>query len=619
MIPRTLIALTGFALIAGCGTPEHREPRPQVYSSEIVAEESARLNEWFEQKFEEMIARDPMRLTMLGRRDRYGEWPDPSPAFDEETLSLQRSDLEEMRERFDFDKLDNQTRLSWRLAEYELERAEMNAPFRTHSYTFNQMFGAQSSVPAFLINQHKVTSLADAEAYISRLEALPEYLGGHVANARAASEKGIQPPAFVYDYVLSDARGVITGYPFGAAADGDTDSPLMADFRGKVSALVSNGTLTEDEASQLTARGAEAIRTHVGAAYAAVIEELTRQQLNATADDGAWKLPDGAAYYETRLRAMTTTGLTADEIHQIGLDEVARIQDEMRTLMAEVGFEGSLQDFFQFMRTDPRFYKPDTPEGREEYLAEAREAIARMEEDLPNLFHTFPKASMIVQAVEPFRERSAGKAFYSRPAPDGSRPGVYYANLYRMADMPTYQLEALAFHEGIPGHHMQIAIAQELEGIPSFRRFGGYTAYSEGWGLYSELVPKELGYYADPYSDFGRLAMEIWRAARLVVDTGLHHKRWTREQAVQYLLENTPNPEGDARKAIDRYIVMPGQATAYKIGMLKIVELRERAKAALGGQFDIRDFHDIVLRDGPVPLAILEENVDAWIAREAAG
>ncbi|OYW86294.1 MAG: hypothetical protein B7Z22_06890, partial [Hyphomonas sp. 32-62-5] len=291
---------------------------------------------------------------------------------------------------------------------------------------------------------------------------------------------------------------------------------------------------------------------------------------------------------------------------------------EMAAIMQQVGFEGDLQDFFQFMRTDPRFYKPETPEGREEYLAEARAAIARMEADLPNLFNTFPKAGLIVQAVEPFREKSAGKAFYNRPAPDGSRPGIYYANLYRMADMPTYQLEALAFHEGIPGHHMQIAIAQELEGIPSFRKYGGYTAYSEGWGLYTELLPKELGYYADPYSDFGRLAMEIWRAARLVVDTGLHSKQWTREQAVQYLLENTPNPEGDARKAIDRYIVMPGQATAYKIGMIKIVELRERAKTELGEAFDIRDFHDVVLKNGAVPLAILEENVDAWIAETKA-
>ncbi len=613
MVSRPITLLTALLLTAACGTPDHREPRIPAYSAEIVAAESERLNTWFEERFEQSLARDPMRLTMLGRRDRYGEWTDPSPEFDAETLALQQASVQEMKDTFDFNKLDSQAKLSWRLAVYELERAEADAAFPDHGYTFNQMFGVQSAIPAFLINQHKATSGADLDAYIARLEGLPAYLGQHVENARAASDQGIQPPSFVYDYVLADAQGLITGHPFSGAADGTADSPLMADFRGKTAALVTNGTLTEEAATTFIQRAEEALTSSVGPAYQAAIEELTRQQLNATADDGAWKLPDGAAYYETRLKAMTTTDLTADEIHQIGLDEMARIHGEMQAIMAQVGFEGDLQDFFQFMRTDPRFYKPETPEGREEYLAEAREAIARMEEDLPSLFNTFPKAGMIVQAVEPFREKSAGKAFYSRPAPDGSRPGVYYANLYRMADMPTYQMEALAFHEGIPGHHMQIAIAQELEGIPSFRKFGGYTAYSEGWGLYTELLPKEIGYYSDPYSDFGRLAMEIWRAARLVVDTGIHSKQWTREQAVQYLMENTPNPEGDCRKAIDRYIVMPGQATAYKIGMLKIVELRDRARAELGEAFDIRDFHDVVLRDGAVPLAILEENVDAWI------
>ena len=619
MISRHIALLAALMLASACGTPEHREPRIPEYSAEIVAAESERLNTWFEEQFEAAIARDPMRLTALGRRERYSEWTDASPEFDAESLALQRASVQEMQEKFDFNKLDSQARLSWRLAIYELERAEEYASFRDYSYTFNQMFGIQSAIPAFLINQHKVTRAEDLDAYLSRLEGIPDYLGQHVENAAAAYEKGIAPPAFVYEYVLSDAQGLITGHPFSGAGDGSNDSPLMADFRGKTGALVTNGTIAPEAAATYLERAEAALTTAVGPAYKAAIEELTRQQLNATADDGAWKLPDGAAYYETRLRAMTTTDLTAEEIHQLGLEEVARIHEEMRAIMQEVGFEGDLQDFFQFMRTEPRFYKPETAEGREAYLAEARAAIARMESDLPNLFNTFPKAALTVQAVEPFREKSAGKAFYSRPAPDGSRPGVYYANLYRMADMPTYQLEALAFHEGIPGHHMQIAIAQELEGIPSFRKFGGYTAYSEGWGLYSELVPKEIGYYSDPYSDFGRLAMEIWRAARLVVDTGIHSKQWTREQAVQYLMENTPNPEGDCRKAIDRYIVLPGQATAYKIGMLKIVELRDRARSELGEDFDIRDFHDVVLKDGAVPLAILEENVDAWIAQSKAG
>ena len=614
MIIRSASAIALIAALAACGTAPRPEPAPAAYSAEAVAAESERLNAWFEQKFDESVARDPMRQTFLGIKDRYGEWSDASEAFALAELNYRRADVAEMKATFDFDKLDEQTKLSWRLTEYQLERAEAAWPFRDHGYVFDQMNGVQSEIPAFLINQHKVTSASDAEAYISRLKGVPEFLGQNVENARAAAAKGIQPPAFVYDYVLSDARGVITGFPFSGASDGSEDSPLMEDFRGKVTALADNSTITEEEAADLIARAADALTSSVGPAYEAAITELTAQQATATTDDGIWKLPDGGDYYNQRLAQMTTTDLTAEEIHQLGLDEVARIHGEMEAIMKQVGFEGSLQDFFAFMRTDPRFYKPNTPEGKAEYLAEAEAAIAQMKGDLPKLFNTFPKADMIVKAVEPFREKSAGKAFYSRPAPDGSRPGIYYANLYDMADMPTYQLEALAFHEGIPGHHMQIAIAQELEGIPSFRKYGGYTAYSEGWGLYTELVPKEMGYYADPYSDFGRLAMEIWRAARLVVDTGIHDKHWTREQAIQYLMDNTPNPQGDCEKAIERYIVMPGQATAYKIGMLKIVELRERARTQLGDAFDIREFHDIVLKDGAVPLAVLEETVDAWLA-----
>ena len=617
-LTRSAFALALLAAAAACSTAPAREPADAALSAEPAQTESARLNVWFETKFDAAVARDPMRQTYLGIKDRYDEWSDPSEAFARAELEIQRAEVAEMKASFDFAKLDPQAKLSWRLAEYELERAEAAFPFRNHDYTFNQMFGVQSGIPAFLINQHTVTSAADAEAYIARLTGVQPYLGQHVENARAGAELGIKPPAFVYDYVLSDARGVITGYPFSGKDDGSADSPLMADIRSKTGALVTNGSLTAEAAADLNARAAAALIASVGPAYEAAVAELERQQKTATRDDGAWKLPGGEAYYNMRLAQMTTTDLTADEIHQIGLDEVARIQGEMKAIMTEVGFEGTLPEFFEFMRTDPRFYKPETPEGKAAYLAEAEAAIAKMKGDLPTLFNTFPKADMVVKSVEPFREKSAGKAFYSRPAPDGSRPGIYYANLYVMADMPTYQLEALAFHEGIPGHHMQIAIAQELQGIPSFRKFGGYTAYSEGWGLYSELVPKEMGYYADPYSDFGRLAMEIWRAARLVVDTGIHDKKWTREEAVQYLLDNTPNPKGDCEKAIDRYIVMPGQATAYKIGMLKIVELRERARAQLGDTFDIREFHDVVLRDGAVPLAVLEETVDAWLAGKKA-
>jgi uncharacterized protein (DUF885 family) len=292
----------------------------------------------------------------------------------------------------------------------------------------------------------------------------------------------------------------------------------------------------------------------------------------------------------------------------------------MTKIKDKVGFEGDLQAFFKFVREDRQFYLPDTDEGRAKYLARAVKTIDEMKKNLDGLFATKPRADIVVKAVEKFREQSAGHAFYQRPAPDGSRPGVFYVNLREMHSNPTYQLEALAYHEGIPGHHMQTAIAQELSDIPKFRKFShAYTAYTEGWGLYSELTPKEIGVYRDPYSDFGRLALELWRAARLVVDTGIHNKRWTRQQAIDYLKQNTPNSEADCIDSIDRYIVNPGQATAYKIGMIKILELREKAKEQLGSKFDIRQFHDVVLKNGPVPLDVLEELVNRWIMSKQSG
>ncbi len=581
--------------------------------------ESERLNDFFEDTYNEAVARSPIRQTFLGIKTDYDKWDDNSPEAREAEFAIKSDKIEEMREEFDFDDLTPEAKLSYRLFEYDYEKDAAAFAYWQHAYVFDQMRGQQSSVPAFLINQHAVSSLSDAEAYIARLNGVEAYMDQHIANAEAASELGIRPPLFAFDRVISDARNITDGFPFGdAASDGSDDSPLMADFRKKVTALQTAGTVTEAEASDLMTKGTTAIETRVGAAYDKIIAFAEAEKAVATTDDGVWKLPDGEAYYAMRLAQMTTTDLTADEIHDLGLAEVARIHDEMRAIMKTVGFEGDLKDFFEFTRTDPQFYYENTDEGRDAYLADATALIDTMREALPTAFNTLPKADMIVKRVEPFREQSAGKAFYQRPAPDGSRPGIYYANLYNMADMPIYQMEALAYHEGLPGHHMQIAIAQELEGLPKFRTRGGHTAYTEGWGLYTEFLPKEMGFYQDPYSDFGRLAMELWRAARLVVDTGLHDKKWTREEAIDYLLENTPNPEGDAIKAIERYIVMPGQATAYKIGMIRIQELREDAKTRLGDKFTLGAFHDAVLRNGSVPLEILETLVDEWVEETLA-
>jgi uncharacterized protein (DUF885 family) len=353
----------------------------------------------------------------------------------------------------------------------------------------------------------------------------------------------------------------------------------------------------------------EAWNSSARPAYQRLLEEMRRQQAMAPTDDGIWRLPNGEEYYAALLQSYTTTDLTADEIHDIGLREVARIHSEMRAIMAKVGFEGSLQDFFEFTRTDDQFYYTT----REEYLADAQAALDRITEKLPEYFGVLPKAPMIIKPVEAFREKSAGKAFYQSPSADGSRPGTYYVNLYNLRDMSKNELGALAYHEGLPGHHLQRALQTELGELPPFRRFGGWTAYTEGWGLYSEELGKDMGFYTDPYSDFGRLGMELWRACRLVVDTGIHSKRWSREEAIQYLKDNTPNPEGDIVRAIERYITTPGQATAYMIGKLKIMELREMAREELGSEFDIREFHDVVLTSGPVPLSILEENVVSWV------
>lgn len=574
---------------------------------------SQEINVWFEEKFEQQLARSPMFQTFLGRKTNYDKWNDASDARAVEDHALAMAALAEMRNQFDFDALDDSAKLSYRLFEYQTELADKRFAFRNHWYEFSQFRGPHSGMPSFMINQHRVSSVDDAEAYIARLNGVREYLGQHLTNAQAQYDRGITPPKWSFAQMIATSQNIISGAPFD---DSDTNSTLLNDFDKKINAL----DVSDDVRADLRARAITAMRDSVKPAYEALIGAFEAQGAVAANDDGAWKLPDGDAYYNLQLEAMTTTTMTADEVHDLGLSEVARIHSEMTAIKDQIGFAGTLQEFFVYMREDPdgKFTYPNTDEGREAYLAQATEMIEVMKGRLDELFFTFPKAELVVKRVEPFREQAAGKAFYQRPAADGSRPGIYYANLYDTKNMPTYQMEALAYHEGIPGHHMQLAISQELKDTPSFRKFGGVTAYTEGWGLYSEYIPKEMGFYEDPYSDFGRLAMELWRAARLVVDTGLHDKKWSREDAINYLLENTPNPEGDCVKAIERYIVMPGQATAYKIGMLKILELRENARAELGNDFDIRAFHDVVLKNGAVPLAILEENVEAWVAQVKA-
>ena len=561
-------------------------------------------NAFFERALDERLELEPTTATSLGLKTGYDRWPDASEQGDAARLALAERQLAELR-KFDPAKLDDQTRLSWQVFEANEERRIARYRWRNHNYLFDKN-GAQASTPAFLINTHRIESDADAVAYVRRLEGIRTLFSQQLERASAAAKQGIAPPRFVYPYVIEDAGNIIKGRPFD---EGPGDSPLLADFRGKA------GKLEIDAARRATliADAERALLTSVKPAYEAVIAWARATTPAATEDDGVWKLPDGGAYYDYLLKNYTTTELTSAQIHDIGLREVARIHGEMRTVMKQVGFEGDLAAFFDFMRTDAQFYYPDTADGRAAWIADAEKHIGAMRAKLPDLFVTLPKADVVVKAVEPFREKSAGKAFYQRPSLDGTRPGIFYGNLYQMKEMPKYELEALVYHEAIPGHHMQNAVALEESSLPRFRRSGGFTAYGEGWGLYSERLGKEVGFYADPWSEFGRLAMELHRAVRLVVDTGLHAKRWTREQTIRYHVENSPTGEDAAIRATERYILMPGQATAYMIGMLKIVELRERAAAALGAKFDRREFHDLVLRTGSVPLTVLESEVQRWV------
>ena len=606
---RLLISSAGFVLLAACASA----PALPVATTGATAttqapasSEDARLEAFFESAYQERIALSPQQMTSLGIKTGYDRLDDYTPAADDRSLALARAQLARMKAEHDFDALTPQSQLSWRLFEQGVERQIANEPWRDHDYVFAANGNPATSLPVFMINSHRIDSVDDGRAYVARLIEFERVLGEISVDVERRAAAGFVSPRFVFPITLTDTKNVISGAPF----DGGEDNPVWADFQKKVAAL----TASEVEKTDLLAAGRAALTGPFKRGYDTILATIAEVQPMATSNDGVWRLPDGDAYYAHQARQSTTTDLTPDQIHDIGLSEIARLQGEMEAIKTQVGFTGSLQDFFAFIKTDPQFQYPNTAEGREAYLVDARAAVADAMQVAPQWFHTLPKAALEVRAVEAWRQETASVAFYNRPAPDGSRPGIYYVNLADMTQVLKPQVEGISYHEGAPGHHFQIAYAQEIEGLPRFRRFGGYGAYTEGWGLYSELLGKEMGFYQDPYSDFGRLSLEIWRAARLVTDTGLHSKRWSREQAIEYFQQNTLVSDRDIVKEVERYITNPGQATSYKIGQLKILELRAKARASLGERFDIRDFHSVVLGGGGVPLDVLEERVDAWIA-----
>lgn len=555
-----------------------------------------KFNQFLEDEFEKRVALSPMSQTYLGRKTNYDKLDSQTEEMAREELELDKQSLKELFS-FNRSKLSAQEQLSYDLYKKNLESSIESYRWRFHGYPLNQMFGYHSNLPSFLMNMHSISTLEDALAYIKRMREFKRVFGEYMLILKKQEVMGIAAPNFVYAKVIDDAQNILR------------TKPLIADLKQKLTPL----KISADQKAALINESKKAFERFVAPAYSELIQYVEHLDRKFKNNLGAWSLPEGERYYRHMLREITTTDLSPETIHQTGLKDVARIHKEMESVMRKVEFEGELKDFFKHMQSS-KFQYPNTQAGKKAYLKESERLIETIKKDLPKVFKRFPKADLVVKAVEPYREKSAGIAFYSSPSLEGNRPGIYYVNLHNMEDNPKYEMEALAYHEGIPGHHMQLAIAKELEGIPTFRKVGGHTAYIEGWGLYSELLPKEMGYYQDPYSDFGRLSMELWRAVRLVVDTGIHYKKWSRERAIEYVLQNTPSSQGEAKKGIERYFVMPAQATAYKVGMLKILKLRAKAKAALGEKFDLAQFHDVILKDGSLPLDILERKVEEWIA-----
>lgn len=577
--------------------------------TKVSEDEIKEANQFFESIFLDQVQESPEFQTRLGYKSNYDQWDDITWEQRKRKIRKAIYNLKYLHDTIDYDKLDEATKISYRLIERRFERQIESNDYIFNSYPVTHRGGKHSSIPSFLINYHNVDDEDDIKDYLKRLRNIEPLMDDLIRELKFRDDLDIFAPQFVYPHAIKVCQNIISGYPF---EDVKKRNVLFNDFSKKLDKLDLSGPVKTRYLSE-----AEAILvTIVNSSYRKLIDFLSTQETKATDNFGVWKYKDGAEYYQFQLDGYTTLGLTPEQIHATGLQEVERIHQEIYGIMEATQFEGTLQDFFEFMRTDPQFYYPDNQKGRDAYLNQVNVIMDTLTANIDQLFNGLPSIPFVVKAVEPYREESAGIAFYQRGKADGSRPGIYYANLYTMQDMPTYKLENLAYHEAIPGHHLQISTVLETKGMPSFRKYGGYSVYSEGWALYSEALPKEVGLYKDPYSDFGRLSGELWRACRLVVDTGIHHYRWTREEGIEYYRSNTANPEGECVKMVERHIVWPGQAVSYKIGMLKIQELRQYAHTELGEKFSLQDFHDIVLKNGAMTMDILQDVVYQWVENQ---
>ncbi len=583
------------------------------WSYRLIWGKPLNIDHFYERVFIEIALDDPELFSSLGFIDNTlldfhsDDLTDSSPRRDKELAQKIRRDLESLRS-YSVESQSDSQRLSTEILEWFLDDAVRSEEFLFHNYPVNQLFGIQSNLPSFMESTHQVINEKSAENYLSRLSKFGTKFDQVIEGLKLREDRGIVPPKFVIEKVLVEMNNFVS-QPV-------EENILFSSFKLK---MVDIEEFDDQKREKYLEEASIEIEKTVHPAYRKLIAFFEALEAKATTDDGVWKLPDGDAYYAYQLRSNTTSDYTPEEVHQIGLSEVARIQGEMTAILERLGQTGKpVAETMRLLAEEKQFQYPNTDVGRENIVRDYVAIVDEIDAGVSEVFNVRPKMGMEVKRIPEFKQETAPMAYYQSPAMDGSRPGVFYVNLRDLKNLPKFSMRTLVYHEGIPGHHFQLAIAQELEGLPTFRKIIPFTAYVEGWALYTERLAWELGYQKDPHDNLGRLQDELLRAVRLVVDTGIHYKKWTREEAIEYMLANTGTPEGEVVTEIERYIVIPGQACAYKIGMLKILELREKAKSQLGDKFKLSDFHDVVLKNGAMPLSVLEKVVDTYIEDKAA-
>ena len=591
MTTRTSVSLLLVALMSGS------EMHADIQAAEGMSSASERLQALFDAEWERGMRENPTWASTLGDLRDNDRWDDLSLDAIE---TSHRADVETLQklDAIPIDQLSSNERIHYRLFRRQYELRVAAHPFQWYLAPLNQRGGIQDA--GDLADSLSFDRLQDYEDWLARMRSFPESMNQTIALMRAGAQQGIIHARIVMERVPGQIEKQITDDP--------RTHLFFKPFRSFP------GTISDADRERLAAEAERLVREGIVPEYRRFKTFFETEYLPACHPEvGVWQVPRGDDLYALRCREFTTTELTPDEIHAIGLAEVARIRKEMEAIVAEVGWQGTFAEFLEHLRSDPQFYFADANELLEAY----RSVCKRIDPQLVKLFRTLPRMPYGVEPIPEHIAPDTTTAYYRPPAADGSRAGTYFVNLYRPEVRPKYEIDALTLHESVPGHHLQIALAQELDDLPRFRRYTGYTAYVEGWALYAESLGDELGLYQDPYSRFGKLTYEMWRAIRLVVDTGMHHRHWTRQQAIDLFAENTAKTLLDIENEVDRYISWPGQALAYKIGELKIRELRRRAESELGENFDLREFHDVILRQGAVPLDLLEQIVDEWLAERA--